>query len=655
MSEVKKKSGQKSLGDLTEEVFKKLYYEELLTEKQIAQQYGSYQVAVNRWRKRRGLPTVGKTGRITAKLPSLTKRQEELLIGSLLGDGHMDAPSPLSARFSEGHSLKQKGYTDWKADLLGEYVSSRYEATKHEGGKVYKSWNLQTVSTTHLRPFYDLFYKTGKRVFPASLPEKMTPFALAVWYMDDGHCKSGSNHPAITFGLDVTSLKRAMSALQGLGLKPVARLNTDGTHTIRFLGQWDKFDELVGPHIPDCMAYKRLSVDGPRSKMLQHARALSVDQAVSLYEGGMSPRDIALSFQVSVSTVKRRLLKRGIAPEKRKRDGALTSFAADALLREYTPEKWATQDEDAKRETTAEILAVLRRRGFPYPEAPNALEVLSDMKSKNTWLDGERAIRPRSYIGNKLCGAFFPDRYKASWRGGKSAFEAWYCDEDLESAIRFQLDHGDPVLPHRVLRAVTMKRRTPGLFRPLVAKHVYMTWAKPGDKVWDPCAGYGGRLLGAAAAGVMYLGTDVEPSTVAGNLALAQVLRTDAEVVESPAESFDPGPVDLVFTSPPYFDVERYGPSANQSWQQGLSFEEWCSSFLRPVVQQAHQSLKSGGYLILNVADIKVRKGALPLVAETEQSALEAGFIQEDTVWMPISSLNRDPAQAREPLLVFRK
>ena len=298
----------KTIRDLTEDAFRQMYYDDLLTEAQIAKRYGTYQVAINRWRRRRGFPTVGKTERITRKLAPLTKRQRELLIGSLLGDGSMRATSSNSARFLEGHSMKQRAYCTWKADILGNYVLNCYRKTKRDrnSGKIYYGWEFYTVSTTHLRPFYDLFYKEGKRVFPERLSEFMTPFSLAVWYMDDGHCRPGSNHPGITFGLDRLSLERALLALGGLGFEPSVRHNTDGTYTIRFLGQWERFRALVGPHIPECMAYKRLG-DSLYQQRKRNARALSVGIASELHYTGRSLSDIAKEFGVSVSTVRRRL------------------------------------------------------------------------------------------------------------------------------------------------------------------------------------------------------------------------------------------------------------------------------------------------------------------------------------------------------------
>jgi DNA modification methylase len=202
-----------------------------------------------------------------------------------------------------------------------------------------------------------------------------------------------------------------------------------------------------------------------------------------------------------------------------------------------------------------------------------------------------------------------------------------------------------------------MEQRTPSVFRPTVARYIYETYCPPGGTVWDPCSGYGGRVLGAVAAGIRYIGTDVEAETVEGNQRLASLLGAGGQVTlhQQAAEGFDPGPVDLVFTSPPYFDRERYSTASEQSWRKHSGgIDAWVQGFLRPVIEHAHQFLPAGRHLVLNVADLRQGRKVLPLVDLTVTTAVGAGFTLETTLEMPLAVVNRK-AGAFEPVLVFRR
>jgi len=192
-----------------------------------------------------------------------------------------------------------------------------------------------------------------------------------------------------------------------------------------------------------------------------------------------------------------------------------------------------------------------------------------------------------------------------------------------------------------------MNCRTPTVFRPTVARFLYERYCPPGGLVWDPCAGYGGRLVGGLAAGVRYLGTDVEQATVNGNLELAEVLGASDRVgvICCPAEEFTPpADVQMVFTSPPYFHQERY-QGGEQTWRSYSTVGEWLEGFLRPIIR----SSLVAPVLVLNIADVS----KIPLVEHTKMVAQEEGWVLSETLKMPLASLNR--RRAEEPILIFRQ
>ena len=641
---------------LTEEVLRDLYLNQLLTEKEIGAQYGVSQVCVNRHRKKWGIPTLGKTGRLSASLPdALTDAQEQVLVGSLLGDGWMTGSSDRAAQFCEGHCLKQEQYLRWKGDILGIFLSSYRRTQKREANKVFDAVAFSTHSCEVLRPYYDLFYPAPERerVFPADLHKRMTPLVLAVWFMDDGNV-TAQGDPRIAFGLDDLSRERALKALRVIGLKPTV-YGAGGDQGIHFPMQRETFRKLIEPHVPECMAYKLPGDRFPGQAVHRNARALTPEKVKQMYEGGMSKAEIGHAFSVGASTVARRLVQSGATIRK---SGPRKVFGdaqmVKATLAGYTPERWAAIPEGDRDKRVAEILQIIRSLPFPYqviPSQEKALEVFQQVVSAGMHLDGD-SIEPNRRVGLALCMPFFPNRYKACSDGVKSAYESWYRDKDLERAIRFQLKVGDPVVPHRVLRAVTMQCRTPVIFRPTVAKFLYERYCPAGGTVWDPCSGYGGRLLGALAAGVHYVGTDVDPETIEGNKALAAILGKEVSLSVCPAQDFSPPPVDMVFTSPPYFIKEQYSHEPGQSWKLGC-FQDWVEGFLHPMCSQAYEALPSGGVFALNITDVRVKGDIFPLVDTTKKVAVGLGFSLSEILQMPLAKLNR--AHPEEPVLIFRK
>jgi hypothetical protein len=644
--------------EVTPDQLRQWYEVELLSEEAIAEKLGTYQVWVSRKRKKYGIPTITQAERSQRRLPSLSDYQVQVLTGSLLGDGWMDATSKASARFQEGHCVEQAAYTEWKAEVFQPFVSGLMDRKKNDlkAGKTFYSKVLVTTSCPQLRFFYDLFYPAPDRVrvFPSDLAARMTPLVLAVWYMDDGSLTT-RGEPRIAFGLDDESRSRALKSLRGLGLSPVT-YGEGGNQSIQFPKQAMKFRALIEPHIIPCMAYK-LPTETAGQVHHREARELTPEKAASLYQGGLAVEQIAKTFNVGASTVGRRLLaagtKRNQRPGPKGKTASLTLDAAQKYLARYNSSQWAGLSSDDQERWVADVFRVLRSLPLPvFPAAgpEEAKDLLGQVQQAEMSLIGN-VIQPIRRVGISLCNGFFPNRYEAVSLGEKSAFEAWHTDKLLERAIRFQFKVGDPVLPHRVLRAVTMNCRTPTIFRPTVARFVYQRYCSAGGTVWDPCSGFGGRLLGALAAGVEYVGTDVDSATVEGNLALAKTLGREVRVEKTPAEKFVPPPVDLVFTSPPYFNRELYSQEEGQSWKQYSEFDGWVEGFLRPVVQKARKALRPTGRLVLNVANVRSHREAIPLVDVTMQVAQEEGFRLVETLRMPLPKLNRD--NPSEPVLVF--
>lgn len=195
----------------------------------------------------------------------LSSRQREILVGTLLGDGHLETQDRgHTYRLKIEHSWKQKEYVDWKYNEFREWVrtppKARETATKLRSvSGTYKKFWFNTLSSGVLRFYAQQFYKDGKKVVPKLIHRWLTPLALAVWYMDDGSIKSNTHRTVLlnTHSFDKTSLKRLQKALlDKFGIKTKFRKQREGTQ-IYFLSETiDTFLGLIEPLVIPSMRYK---------------------------------------------------------------------------------------------------------------------------------------------------------------------------------------------------------------------------------------------------------------------------------------------------------------------------------------------------------------------------------------------------------------
>ena len=148
------------------------------------------------------------------------------------------------------------------------------------------------------------------------------------------------------------------------------------------------------------------------------------------------------------------------------------------------------------------------------------------------------------------------------------------------------------------------------IFRPLMAVEVYAKY-KP-SVVLDPCAGWGGRAVGAAVCeNVRYFGIDVNKSLQIPYQNMCAFLNsrckskpnltprihmTIADAVTYDYSQIEPR-YDMVFTSPPYYFIEKY----NHNKTYDNSKDEMDEQFYAPLFSQTYLHLLPGGCMALNV------------------------------------------------------
>ena len=178
-------------------------------------------------------------------------------------------------------------------------------------------------------------------------------------------------------------------------------------------------------------------------------------------------------------------------------------------------------------------------------------------------------------------------------------------------------------------------------FSPLVVRYLYEKYLpKNGGIVYDPCSGWGGRLMGAicSSKNIQYIGCDVNSNIFQsrsyeriGEFIEEEIGRkSNYKVHQISSTRFNEtddykthkGKIDLILTSPPYFNQEQYSTDKEQSYNLYPSYEEWINGYIKETFQIGYDLLKKGGILLLNIADTK----ELPLELDTLSVMEDIGF-----------------------------
>ncbi len=179
------------------------------------------------------------------------EKVHSLILGSLLGDGYMSCKTHAYLKIC--HSIKQKEYVDWKYAFLAPFINTKPKCYKGNGQRI--GYRFCTRSLPLFTDYYYQFYdKNRHKIIPDYLP--LTPFALAIWFMDDG----AQNRTSVYLNTQQFSLRDKFKLLSTLskmyGIE--GNLNKDKQYfRIRlFKDSAQILKNLIYPHVPHFMKYK---------------------------------------------------------------------------------------------------------------------------------------------------------------------------------------------------------------------------------------------------------------------------------------------------------------------------------------------------------------------------------------------------------------
>ena len=196
-----------------------------------------------------------------AKSVKLDQEQREILVGLILGDGHLETQNEgKTFRLKVEHSINQKYYVEWLYQKFNNLVLTvpQVKVQKIKERKYEKYW-FSTISAGTFRFYGRQFYPNGKKIVPKMIKKLVTPLSLAIWFMDDGSIKSKHHKARIIntqafSGKDLTRLQEMLN--EKFGIKTTLRKQKEGKQIYIGSPYVEKFIALIKPNVIPSMEYK---------------------------------------------------------------------------------------------------------------------------------------------------------------------------------------------------------------------------------------------------------------------------------------------------------------------------------------------------------------------------------------------------------------
>ena len=229
-------------------------------------------------------------------------------------------------------------------------------------------------------------------------------------------------------------------------------------------------------------------------------------------------------------------------------------------------------------------------------------------------------------------------------------------------------------------------------FPPLTARWIYENYTNHIPKeetlnIYDPSSGWGGRILGAMSSHrkIHYIGTDPNTDNFINELGITRyeyvanffndeclesnsfweeekntyhVFQEGSEHIGNhPDFQQYKGKLDLVLTSPPYFDREQYSSDETQSFKSYPQYDDWRDNFLKPTLENAFHSLRNDRYLLWNIADIKIGKDKFhPLEQDSIDILTNLGMEYQGKLKMLMTSMvGVDQSNVKNSVVIEKK
>lgn len=214
-------------------------------------------------------------------------------------------------------------------------------------------------------------------------------------------------------------------------------------------------------------------------------------------------------------------------------------------------------------------------------------------------------------------------------RGKKSPMEVLQNDDDMDFVLEYIKTKPRFYTGSEIQNVESFFRNGGRLaqkvanFCPKNARYIYFRYfaGRERENIYciDTSCGFGARMSAVLLSGANYCGFDPNLKLVSklkecakfyfdNNLILP---NQECQIYDCGSEIFKPELVDkfdVSFTSPPYFNIERYSNDNGASTKNYNNYELWLKEFVEPTIKNIYRYLKVGGYSMINIKNLTIGK-----------------------------------------------
>lgn len=270
-------------------------------------------------------------------------------------------------------------------------------------------------------------------------------------------------------------------------------------------------------------------------------------------------------------------------------------------------------------------------------------------------------------------------------RGSKTPMEALQNEEDMKFILEYIKSKPKFYTGNEIANVKSFFRNAGRIaqkvanFCPKNARNIYFRYHDiNGERlnILDTSMGFGSRMSAVLLSGHNYCGFDPNKELFVKLKEYLDFLRQNNVIdkkqrcgmycqgseifVKNLMNEFD-----VSFTSPPYFNLEKYGDDKNSSTKNYNNYELWLNEFAKPTIENTYRYLKIGGYAMINIKNL-TRGHREPLFDDWFKifsnhygfefvEIFEMEHQSKKNYFMNTNYLKEDYQGFKEPVMVFRK